>query len=538
MLMNKTYTSLSLISAFLFFVGWPTFGFPIFLFLIFVPIFIIQKKIEEDVIKYKTIRFFFFSYLTFLLWNLSTTWWLINASLPGMILANTLNSLFFCIIFLIFHWAKKRLPLNSSYVLLVSTWISFEKLHLYWSISWPWLNLGNGFSDTIYWVQWYEFTGIMGGTLWILIINILLFETFKNFKKPYTIKNILYKSSKPIIGIASPILISLIIYVNLENSETKIKVLSVQPNIDPYNEKYLYSNEDLLLKFNEQIRKYYNEDIDYILLPETYFSEGFGERLNNFQYNELNKKIQLSLNKLKQSQLIAGIQFYNTYLDLNRTETSNKIRKNLWIDYYNSAISTSSEGRINYYHKSKLVVGVETLPYAKFIMPIFGKYMIDLGGTVSNRVTQKNRSVFKHHQKKIFSAPVICYESIYGEFIAEYIRLGADFFAIISNDAWWGNTPGHRQLLSYTRLRAIENRRSIARSANTGISAFINEKGEYLKKLDYEVKGTILGQLPIIKRITFYTRYGDYFGRISILLFLLYFFIAASGRLKLDKKNY
>ena len=538
MLMNKTYISLSLISAFLFFVGWPTFGYPIFLFLIFVPIFIIQKKIEEDVIKYKTIRFFFFSYLTFLLWNLSTTWWLINASLPGMILANTLNSLFFCIIFLIFQWAKKRLPLNSSYVLLVSTWISFEKLHLYWSISWPWLNLGNGFSDTIYWVQWYEFTGIMGGTLWILIINILLFETFKNFKKPYTIKNILYKSSKPIIGIASPILISLIIYVNLENSETKIKVLSVQPNIDPYNEKYLYSNEDLLLKFNEQIRKYYNEDIDYILLPETYFSEGFGEKLNNFQYNELNKKIQLSLNKLKQSQLIAGIQFYNTYLDLNRTETSNKIRKNLWIDYYNSAISTSSEGRINYYHKSKLVVGVETLPYAKFIMPIFGKYMIDLGGTVSNRVTQKNRSVFKHHQKKIFSAPVICYESIYGEFVAEYIRLGADFFAIISNDAWWGNTPGHRQLLSYTRLRAIENRRSIARSANTGISAFINEKGEYLKKLDYEVKGTILGQLPIIKRITFYTRYGDYLGRIGILLFLLYFFIAASGRLKLDKKNY
>ena len=449
-----------------------------------------------------------------------------------MIIANTLNSLFFSIIFLIFQWAKKRLPLNSSYILFVSAWVSFEKLHLFWSISWPWLNLGNGFSDHIYWVQWYEFTGIMGGTLWILIVNIVFFETFKNLKKPYTTKNILHKSSKLIIGIAFPILISLLIYVNLETSENKIKVLSVQPNIDPYSEKYLYSNEDLLLNFNQQIKNYYNENIDYILLPETYFSEGLGERLDSFQLNALNKKIQLSLNKLKRAQLITGIQFYNTYLDLNRTETSNKIRRNLWVDYYNSAISISSEGKINYYHKSKLVVGVETLPYAKFIMPIFGKYMIDLGGTVSNRVTQKNRSLFKHHQKEIFSAPVICYESIYGEFVTEYIRLGADFFAIISNDAWWGNTPGHKQLLSYTRLRAIENRRSIARSANTGISAFINERGEYINKLDYGVKGIILGQIPIIKRITFYTKYGDYFGRISILLFLLYFFTAVSGRLK------
>ncbi|MFL2632913.1 MAG: hypothetical protein ACJ0NC_03415 [Candidatus Marivariicella sp.] len=297
--LNKTHISLCLISAFLFFAGWPTFGNPVFLFLIFVPIFFIQKKINEDNNKNKNFRVWFYSYFTFLLWNLSTTWWLINASLSGMIIANTFNALFFSIIFLFYQWGRKRLPSNGSYILLISTWVSFEKLHLLWSISWPWLNLGNGFSDYIYWVQWYEYTGTMGGTLWILILNIGFFETFKNLKKPYMIKNTLNKSIKLFLGITFPILISLLIYINHEDSLNKIKVVLVQPNIDPYDEKYIYSNQDLLEKFNKQIEKYKNTDIDFILLPETYFSEGFGERLNGFELNEFNKKIKSSLDELK-----------------------------------------------------------------------------------------------------------------------------------------------------------------------------------------------------------------------------------------------
>ena len=530
MRLNKIYILLCLISASLFYAGWPNNGIPIFLFLIFVPIFFLQKKINEDDKKNKNLRVWLYSYLVFLMWNLSTTWWLINASISGMIIANLFNSLFFSFIFLLFQLGKKRLSLNSSYILFISSWISFEKLHLYWSISWPWLNLGNGFSDYIYWIQWYEFTGTMGGTLWILILNIGFFETFKNYRNSYTLLYFLKNSSKLIIGITIPIIISLLIYVNHEDSDDKIKIVSIQPNIDPYNEKYRYSNPDLLKIFGDLIKKYHGKNIDYILLPETYFSSGYGERLRTFNLNALDKKIKLLLENIGESQLISGIQFYDVYTDLDKTLTSNKVRKNMWIDYYNSAISVSPVAKTNFYHKSKLVVGVETLPYAKYLMPIIGKFMIDLGGTVSNRVTQKKRSVFKHPQKQIISAPVICYESIYGEFNTEYVRLGADFLSVISNDAWWGNSPGHKQLLSYTRLRAIENRRAIARSANTGISALINERGEYLKKLDYGLKGSIYGEIPLVKKITFYTKYGDLLGRISILIFLIYFFIAISGR--------
>ena len=532
--LKNSWLLLSITSAFFFICGWPTYGHPIFLFFIFIPLFIIEEKINSDNKSKKYLRIWSYSYFTFILWNLSTTWWLINASFAGMLIANIFNSLFFSIIFLLFHWGKKRLPLKGAYAFFISIWISFEKLHLEWDISWPWLNLGNGFSEFIYWIQWYEYTGTFGGTLWILIINIGFYETFKKIivKSDVNIQSVLIESIKWVFGIAFPILFSLLIYINIEDSKNKIKILSVQPNIDPYNEKYLYSNDDFLENIGEQIINFKDQKLDYIILPETYFAEGYGERLNNFEQNDLNLKLKDLIGQFQGAQLISGIQFFNTYSNLNKTISSNRIKNNLWVDYYNTAIMVSPDEKTHFYHKSKLVVGVETLPYSKTIMPIFGKYMIDLGGTVSNRVVQKNRSVFHNQKKEIYAAPVICYESIYGDFNTEYIRLGANFFAIISNDAWWGNTPGHKQLLSITRLRAIENRRAIARSANTGISGFINEKGELIKSLPYDSKNVILGEIPIINRLTFYTKYGDLIARISILTFILYFLMAISGRYK------
>ena len=95
-----------------------------------------------------------------------------------------------------------------------------------------------------------------------------------------------------------------------------------------------------------------------------------------------------------------------------------------------------------------------------------------------------------------------------------------------------GNTQGHQQLLSYARLRAIENRRAIARSANTGISAFINAKGEIEQTLAYEAQGSLAVTVKLHNKLSFYSVYGDYLARWSIFLFGLLFCIALSGRLK------
>ena len=121
---------------------------------------------------------------------------------------------------------------------------------------------------------------------------------------------------------------------------------------------------------------------------------------------------------------------------------------------------------------------------------------------------------------------MICYESIYGAYVSQYVRNGAQFLCVITNDGWWGDTPGYRQHFSYARLRAVENRRSIARSANTGISGFIDPRGDVMQSLGWDKRGALHADIPLNDRTTFYTRHGDYICSLAIYtlgLCLLYF---------------
>ena len=207
------------------------------------------------------------------------------------------------------------------------------------------------------------------------------------------------------------------------------------------------------------------------------------------------------------------------------TGQSNQIGPRDWYNDYNSAFMISARDSAAFYHKSKLVVGVENFPYQEFLKPVLGDVMIDLGGTVAMKTTQPDRSVFELVSGE-HVGPIICYESVYGEYVTDYVENGADFLAIITNDAWWGNTQGHQQHLSYARLRAIETRRSIARSANTGISAFINEKGEITASLGYEEQGALRGEISLNDDPTFYVLYGNYLARIACFLALFIFLFA------------
>ena len=116
---------------------------------------------------------------------------------------------------------------------------------------------------------------------------------------------------------------------------------------------------------------------------------------------------------------------------------------------------------------------------------------------------------------------IICYESIYGEFCTGYVKAGAKALAVITNDAWWGNTPGYRQHLSYASLRAIETRRDIARCANTGISGFINQRGEISGESTWWEQEVLGGQVNLNSEETFFVRNGDIPGRICCFVALL-----------------
>ena len=173
-----------------------------------------------------------------------------------------------------------------------------------------------------------------------------------------------------------------------------------------------------------------------------------------------------------------------------------------------------------------IVVGVEKMPYPR-LLKFLDSIILNLGGTIGSRATQTYRGTFQHTIDKTEIAPVICYESIYGEYVTDYIKNGANLIFIITNDGWWGNTIGYRHHLHYASLRAIETRRSIARSANTGVSAFINQRGEIIDQTNWWKRTAIKSTLKTNDKLTFYVHYGDYLGRIAdfIAIFLFLYVI-------------
>lgn len=497
---------LSLLFGVLLGLSWPTAGFTPLIFVALVPFLWLIELTKNDGFWRFTARVF----LGFLVWNVITTWWLWNATIFGMFFAIVVNSLLMTTVVLFWSRIDRKLSRKAGFIFLPLAWICFEKLHLHWGFSWPWLNLGNGFAVNPNWVQWYEYTGVFGGTLWIWMVNISFYHTLKHY---WETKKLHKKWIRPLALILIPLGLSLLIKNQFEQDiSEKLTVTLVQPNIDPYTEKYNQTTQDQFALLLKQTASELGQNPDVIITPETYFSEGAGINLTYIEESNLYQDL-LNYAKTHNTQLLNGIQFYKTYAEEDKTKTANKLNNGIWADFYNSAFLTDTTG-VKVYHKSKLVVGVETLPFRNIIEPLLGNVMLDFGGTVLTRATQEEREAFPLYSGVKIS-PVICYESVYGEFVTGYVRNGAQVLAIMTNDAWWGDTPGHKQHLAYARLRAIETRRAVVRSANTGISGFISPLGEVTTKLPYNTKGVLSATVYPQKNITLYVRYGDYIFRLG-----------------------
>lgn len=503
---------LSILSGILLAISWPTYGFPIFIFVAFVPLLFVEQNIRTQ---YKNTKWKLFghAFLAFCLWNFITTGWLYYASFFGMLFANMVNSSLMSLVMLLYHMVAKRLSQKQSLLFLVSLWLSYEYLHLNWDFSWPWLNLGHVFSENITWIQWYEFTGTFGGSLWVWLTNVFVFYGFIAGKN---IKQLLPKLA---LWIGVPIVISLIMYNFYEIEGKQKEVVVLQPNIDPYNEKYNYTNNQITSLLIEETDKVITPNTEFVIAPETVLAENLP--FDRFLYSDVPQRLKQYIVQHPNVQFLWGIDTYDLFTDESKvTVQSNQLREGLWGNFYNMAIFINSDYQPQKYLKSKLVAGIETFPYKSVLEPVLGNIMLDMGGTISVKTTQEDRSVFiSNDQTKI--APIICYESVYGEYVTGYVKNGADFLAIITNDAWWEETQGHKQHLSLARLRAIETRRDIARSANTGISAFINQKGEITNQTRYNEKTALLGHVNLNHKKTLYVLFGDYIAKFSILVMVI-----------------
>lgn len=520
---------LALASGLLLGLSWPTYGFSPLSFIGFVPLLFAEFNIRQTHCKRKNLRTFGLAYLSFFIWNVMTTYWLYFSTPFGGVFAILANSLLMSLVFLIYHIIAKRVAFTAASSFFIALWLSFEKLHLGWEFSWPWLNLGNVFANDIYLIQWYEYTGTFGGSLWILATNFIFFKGILLYLQ-HKDKNILFRTGlKTILILALPIVVSLIIKPET-HSENTIETLSLQPNIDPYTEKYYTDNGRIANSLIDLTEPLLKDQPQLLIAPETVFAEGID--IKNYRYSQAKSFSEELTDRNKQLHILFGISMYELLRDETQLSAqSNVLRDGVWFNDFNSAVFEKKGTEHEFYHKSKLVVGVENFPYQSVLKPFMGNIMIDLGGTVAMKTTQKERSVFQLNNG--FSvAPIICYESVYGEFVNDYVSNGANALTIITNDAWWGETQGHQQHWSYARLRAIETRRAVARSANTGISGFIDKDGSILKKSKYNEKTILKYDLPLYEGETFYVKFGDFIPRISNFLALFILLFAVTKRRK------
>jgi len=504
---NKNFTK-SLLSAILLWLAWCPNGYSFLIFLGFVPLLIIEFRYWQNRGRKTNAKFFGFSYLTMLIWNLLTTWWVTYASFEGALLAFIMNSLLMSLVLLLFHHTHKKTNHLIGYSSFICYWLAFEYLHLNWDMSWPWLTLGNAFADSYKYIQWYEFTGTQGGSLWILLLNVLVFYWL------FIVENKKKIALNISLLIVLPTIVSVVIYYNYSEKIEPVNIVVSQPNIDPYNEKFSgMMNEEQIIKSLKVSSNLIDKETDYWVAPETTIAL-------DVQENELDtcpevKILQKIIDNYPNLKMVLGASTYIQY-DEPITVTARQNKNNYkFYDSFNSAIQVEKNSKVKVYHKSKLVPGVEIIPFPKE-MKYFEKYAINLGGSTGSLGMQNDREVFANATNKGVVAPIICYESVYSEYVRNYVKNGANILFIVTNDGWWDNTPGHIQHLAYARLRAIENRRSIARSANTGISAFYNQRGDIIQQTKWWQATAIKAALNLNNQQTLFVILGDIIYKIAV----------------------
>jgi apolipoprotein N-acyltransferase len=517
---------LSIFSGLLLWIAWPPTHYTTFLlFAGLVPMLVAIENIIQSNFKGKGRKIFGTAFIGFFVWNTLSIYWVYNAlkmvgetaAIPVSFIPYSLGPLLMAAACWLYYRLRLVASRNWSLFGLVCFWIGYEYLNQSWDLAFPWMTLGNGFAVSHQWIQWYEYTGVYGGTLWVWILNILLFLIYTGLKEGQNKRLRLKLVSAFVVFLIFPLSFSLYRYYNYHEENDPSNIVVVQPNIDPYGKETTipaYEQLSILTHLSDSLGQ---PNTEFFIWPETAIPDDVSE--DNIRTNPYFLQAQHFLNKYRNGNIVTGAETYKVYNKQTTLTATYDPQGKVYIDEFNAAINIENSPEVQFYHKSKLVPGVESLPFPSvlsFIKPVFEH----LGGATGSYGSQKEPGVF-YSQSGIGVTPAICYESIFGGWIAKSIKKGSQFIAVITNDGWWGNTAGKDQHLDYAKLRAIETRRWVCRSANTGISAFINQRGDIVQQTKWWVRTAIKQNINLNSDLTFYVRHGDYIAEIGSLLALL-----------------
>lgn len=523
--------ALSVLSGVLLALPWYAHGFVFLVFFALIPLFSLSEISLREGKRNAFGRGILLFYPAFFVFNLITTYWIAYCTVPGAAAAVILNALLQTLTFSAWHACRKQVKNGAlQVVMLIAFWISFEYLHLNWDLTWPWLNLGNVFAYTPDIVQWYSVTGTAGGTVWIILLN-FLFSGLIGQIQQHNRKRI----TQYAIALAAAYLIpgglSMGLFFHEDapiERDTPIEAVIVQQNTDPWEEEYRLTNTQEIQRVLDVAKPYLNEKTNLVITPESAIAHTIDmEALRNRTFMEGDSRFEgFSLLDsvtvvYPNLNFVLGLSTVSIS-DHKTSPVAQECNPGQFMEFFNTAGFYNKNGLVSHYHKSRLVPGVEKMPFPK-IFGFLEKAIIELGGSNSSlgKDTAQRTFAFDVNGREMRIGTAICYESVYGELVAKFVRDGANILAVITNDSWWDDSPGHRQHFEMSRLRAIETRRYVLRAANGGFSGVIDPLGRVLAKTEYNERTAIQTIVSAQSGETFYVKHGDYLARIAVVLTVL-----------------
>ncbi len=506
---------LPLFSAALLTLSYPVFNFSFLAWFALIPLLI---AIRGE----KPLEAFFTGYITGLLFFASALYWVSYVAIIGEIVLALYLALYFGLFavgadILLIQFPRPRIR----YAFLVSTlWVGLEYLRSHLLTGFGWALLGHTQWENLPIIQIADMTGAYGVSFLVIFTNALIASKIKKKMKGFI----------PEPRYLALLIIMLVVaafygYFRMDEKfrgET-LKVSVVQgniPQVQKWDEKYA---DDILKKYVSLTKEAAKDKPNLIIWPETSVP-GF---------LETEQKIFDTVSNLAKE--------VNTYLLIGTPSESAPNRG----PYFNSAVLFSNEGKIvKRYDKVHLVPFGEYVPFGDNIFA-FVKTRYDMGEDYSPGREYTIFEVPFGKEKNAKFGVLICFEDIFPELVAELVKGGADFMVVITNDAWFMKTGAPYQHAQSSVFRAIENRINIVRSANTGYSCFIDQKGKVTSSVKDAkgekifIPGFATAKIVPAKGKTFYSKHGDLFAWVCIWVFLfdltLYFIY---NYINLRKKNW
>jgi apolipoprotein N-acyltransferase len=491
---NKKW-SLSLAIGLMLGLSFPPFPFPFLVFPAFVLLF---RLIDLSATPRQAA---FYCYPGFVLWNLIATYWLMLANVVAGVAAILANAAVMTLPVMLQFQAQKKLT-NVWLIALLQTafWISFEFLHHHWDLAWPWLALGNAWAGVPELVQYISATGYLGISFWIVIVSSLAYQALKWSYRPAGYATL-------VLAVAFPV-ISLLQLTVLELPVTStVETVVAQPNFDSYEEYGGYDTPQQAMKsliaLSDSAR---TDSTELIVWPENGIHPAlYSHPVENQSANRIKDMLVSAVSRWGVT-IIGGATYIQYFQPEEAPALSRGTDENPWL-YYNSALAFYPDSTIEVYRKHNLVPIVERMPFIHFLDAIDLMDWVDWKD-IQGYGKGKNSEPFP--VDSTYTPALVCYDSVFPSWTRDFIINGAGFITIITNDGWWGETSGHAQHFAFARLRAVEFRRWIVRSANNGISGIIAPDGEVKIQTPYWERTAFSYEVPVITTHTLYARFGDW----------------------------